>query len=161
MRTFGNILWHVPFLGFIWAFATFLTGLILTITVILSPIGLGLIQRAKFMLAPFSYALVKKSDLGELAKPDMLWGFYSTLIAILYFPIGLVLFLSGVLQVVYLFTSLIGIPIGIVHAKSLGSYLNPVGKVCVTVEVEAAIRQRKAQETLAKYRAPAQVTQGT
>lgn len=60
MRTLGNILWHFPFLGFISAFFTFLAGLFLTITIIAAPIGLGLIQYARFLMLPFSSVMVSK-----------------------------------------------------------------------------------------------------
>jgi len=43
MRTLGNILWHVPFLGFLSALGTFIIGGLLTITVVGAPIGLGLL----------------------------------------------------------------------------------------------------------------------
>ena len=49
MKTLGNILWHVPFLGFLTALGTFLVGGLLVITVIGAPLGLGLIQLSKFL----------------------------------------------------------------------------------------------------------------
>lgn len=52
MRTLGNILWHFPFLGFLSALGTFLLGVILLITIIGAPLGLGLIQLSKFLLCP-------------------------------------------------------------------------------------------------------------
>ena len=63
MRTLGNILWHVPFLGFLSALGTFLIGGLLVITVIGAPLGLGLIQLSKFLLTPFSSAMISKKDL--------------------------------------------------------------------------------------------------
>lgn len=61
MRTLGNILWHVPFLGFLSALVTFLIGSLFVITVVGAPIGLGLIQLSKFLMAPFSGAMVDKN----------------------------------------------------------------------------------------------------
>ena len=63
MKTLGNILWHFPFLEFVNALLTFLLGGLLVITVIGAPIGLGLIQLSKFLLAPFSSSMVNKKDL--------------------------------------------------------------------------------------------------
>ena len=54
MRTLGNILWHIPFLGFLSALGTFLIGGLMVITIIGAPLGLGLIQLSKFLLSPFS-----------------------------------------------------------------------------------------------------------
>ena len=41
MRALGNVLWHLPFLGFVSATVTYLFGLLLTATVLAAPIGLG------------------------------------------------------------------------------------------------------------------------
>lgn len=71
MRTLANILWHVPFLGFVAAFKTFLIGGLFVITIIGAPIGLGLIQLSKFLLAPFSSVMISKSDLK--AKQNPVW----------------------------------------------------------------------------------------
>ena len=48
MAALGNVLWHIPFLGFMNAIFTYLVGLLLTITVIAAPIGLGLMETGSF-----------------------------------------------------------------------------------------------------------------
>jgi uncharacterized membrane protein YccF (DUF307 family) len=149
MRMLGNILWHFPFFGFITALLTFLTGLLFTVLIIPSPIGLGLIQFSKFLLAPYSYAMVSKADLDVQEHP--LWKTFSTIIMILYFPFGLFFALCATIQVGLLFLSIIGIPAAIPVAKSLGVYLNPVRKVCVPVAVGAAMQTRKDQQQVASY----------
>lgn len=69
MRTLGNIIWNFPFLGFVTAAIVFLIGLLFVVTIIAAPIGLGLIQYSKFLLLPFSYDMVSKSELeGEAEK---------------------------------------------------------------------------------------------
>jgi uncharacterized membrane protein YccF (DUF307 family) len=141
MRTLGNIIWHIPFLGFLTAFWTFLIGLLLIVTVIGSPIGLGLVQLSKFLLTPFSSAMIPKS---QIADQNKLWLAYGLIIRILYFPIGLILAIITICQIVGLFLSLIGIPVAIVLAKSLGTYFNPVNKVCVPVEVREEVNRNKA-----------------
>lgn len=149
MRMLGNILWHFPFFGFVTALLTFLTGLLFTALVITAPIGLGLIQFSKFLLAPYSYAMVKESDLNVKAHP--LWKSLSFILMILYFPFGLFFALMAVLQVGALFLSIIGIPAAIPIAKSLGTYLNPVGKVCVPVGVSSALEARREQAQADAY----------
>ena len=42
-------------------------------------------------------------------------------------------------------------PVALVLAKSLGTYLNPVGKVCVPVTVAQAVEDRKMQKEMDKY----------
>ena len=143
MRTLGNIIWHIPFLGFLSALWAFVIGGLLVITIIGSPIGLGLIELSKFLLTPFSMAMIDKSDLKT--KQNILWRVFSVIIRIIYFPIGLILAIVTICQIVGLFVSLVGIPVALVLAKSLGTYFNPVNKVCVPVEVADEINQRKAR----------------
>ena len=146
MRTLGNILWHFPFLGFITAFWTFLIGCLLLITIIGSPIGLGLIQLSKFMLTPFSSEMVDKSD---ITGQNKLWKAFGLIIRILYFPFGLILAIITICQIIGLFVSIIGIPVALVLAKSLGTYFNPVKKVCVPVEYSEEIRRNRARSRYA------------
>lgn len=148
MRTLGNIIWHFPFLGFITAFWTFIVGGLLVITVVGSPIGLGLIQLAKFMLTPFSCEMVDKSD---IKKQNYLWKAFGIFVRILYFPFGLVLAILTLCQIIGLVISIIGFPVALVLAKSLGTYFNPVNKVCLPVEYPGEIRKNKAR---ARYQKP-------
>jgi len=148
-RMLGNILWHIPFCGFLTAFFAFVTGLLFTLLVIPSPIGLGLIQFSKFLLAPYSYSMVSKSDLNMKVHP--LWKSFSIIITILYLPLGLIFALLAAIQVALLFVTIIGIPAALPIAKSLGVFLNPVGKVCVPVAVEAAMQAHKAQQQASAY----------
>lgn len=148
MRTLGNIIWHFPFFGFMSALGTFLLGGLLLITVIGAPIGLGLIQLSKFLLTPFSSAMVDKRDLGE--HNNVAWGTFSLIIRIFYFPFGLFLAITTIVQVVGLFASIVGIPIAIVLAKSVSTYFNPVNKVCVAVEVRDELLRKKAMARVQK-----------
>lgn len=66
MRTLGNIIWNIPFLGFVTAALVFLIGLLFVVTIIAAPIGLGLIQYSKFLLLPFSYDMVSKSEIAAM-----------------------------------------------------------------------------------------------
>lgn len=148
IRTIANILWHIPFLGFLSALGSFLLGSLLVITVIGAPIGLGLIQYSKFLMAPYSYSMVSKRDLDRPSNP--LWASYSFIIKVIYFPFGLILCLCQMVQIVGLCLSIVGIPMAIILAKSLTTYLQPVGKVCVphTVvdEIEFRRRQKEAEQ---------------
>jgi len=149
MRTLGNIIWHIPFLGFLMAIWVFIFGSLLTITIVASPIGLGLIEYSKFLFTPFSKAMVSKSDLN--IEQNKLWKVYSTIVRVLYFPFGLIYFIIGIFQVAGLFISIIGIPCAIVVAKSLGTYFNPVNKKCVPIAVKQELENRKAQDEVKKH----------
>jgi len=149
LRTLGNILWHFPFFGFISASLTYLVGLLLTVTVIAAPIGLGQMEFGKFLFAPFGHAMISKSSVNVEQNPA--WETYSTIIMVLYFPFGLLFATLAVIQVGFLFLSIIGIPVALVVAKSLSTYLNPVGKICVSSAVRDEIDRRKGQAEVTKY----------
>lgn len=148
MRTLGNIIWHIPFLGFVNAIFVYLFGLLLTATVIAAPIGLGLMEFGKFLFAPFGHAMVSKDELN--IEQNKAWGTYSTIIRILYLPFGILFSIMAVFQVFGLFISIIGIPIALVVAKSIGTYFNPVNKKCVHIAVQEEIEKKKAQEAVKK-----------
>ena len=48
MRSLANILWHFPFLGFLRALGTAFVALFFIVTIIGAPVGIGLLQLAKF-----------------------------------------------------------------------------------------------------------------
>ena len=149
MKTLGNILWHFPFFGFISAILVFLLGGLLTITVVAAPIGLGLIQYSKFLFRPFGNAMTSKKSLN--VQQNKYWALYSKIVMVIYFPIGLICAACAMVQVVGLFVTIIGIPSALVIAKSLGTYLNPVNKVCVPSAVVDELEKRSAQSSVDKY----------
>lgn len=146
MRTLGNILWHIPFLGFVSAFITFVIGILLTVTVIAAPVGVGLIEYSKFLLAPFGKVMVSKNDLN--IERNSVWKAYSTVIMIIYFPFGLIFAIISIFQIVGMAITIVGIPVAIVMAKSLGTTLNPVNKKCVPVAIVDEMQRRKAVEAI-------------
>ncbi len=149
MRLLGNILWHIPFLGFVDAIIVYLFGLLLTITVVAAPIGLGLMEYGKFLFAPFSYSMISKSDLNIDQNP--IWQGYSFIIMIIYLPFGLFMAIVGIFQAIGLALTIVGIPVALVVVKSLTTYLNPVNKKCVPVDVVLEIDRRKAREEIDRY----------
>ena len=149
MKLLGNILWHFPFYGFLQATIIYICGLILTITVVASPIGFGLMEYAKFLFAPFTRTMVRKSDLNIEQNPA--WKSYSKIIMVIYFPFGLIMAAVGVIQVAGLCLTIIGIPMAVIIAKSLGTYLNPVNKKCVPNAVAAELESRKDKIEVEKH----------
>lgn len=147
MRILGNILWHIPFLGFVFAFFYCLWGLLLCCTVILLPLGLGYFQMAKFMLAPFTHRMVPKKDLVWLGRQEsgVAMKTFSLVIRIVYFPFGLIASVSAIFLIVAEFITILGIPSALVWAKLLSSIFNPVNKVCVSVEEANLIARRKVE----------------
>ena len=150
MRTLGNILWHIPFLGFLNAIFTFLGGLIATVLVLPAPIGLGLMEFSKFLMAPFSNAMVSKTELGEVPKNGA-WETYQAIVMVIYFPFGLLLCVLALFQIVGMFLSIVGIPVALVVAKSLGTYLNPVNKKCVPQAVADELERKKGQRAVQQH----------
>ncbi len=58
-----------------------------------------------------------------------------------------------VLQIVGLFISIVGIPVALVLSKFLGTFFNPVDKVCVPKAVADEVAARKAQEQVNRHMA--------
>ena len=148
MKTLGNILWYFPFMGFISAIFVYLFGLLLTATVVAAPIGLGLMEFGKFLFAPFGRSMVSKDDLKIEQNPK--WKMYSSVVRVIYFPFGLIFAFLAVCQVVCLFFTIVGIPVALVIAKSLGTYLNPVNKKCVHSAVADELERRAAQAEVSR-----------
>ena len=149
MRTLANILWHIPFLGFLNALAAFLLGTFLVFTVIGIPIGLGLIQYSRFLLTPFTGSLIDKRDLGK--EQNRLWLAYGRIIQIIYLPIGIILTIITILQIAFLFFTIIGIPLAIILTKSIGTYLNPVNKIYVPSIIANEVARRKGEQQIDKH----------
>ena len=147
MRLFANIIWHFPFFGFVSATLVYLLGLLLTLTVIAAPIGLGLMELGKLLFAPFGKTMIKAGDLN--IQQNKAWKAYSTIIMVLYLPFGILLAIMAILQIGMLFLTIIGIPVAIVVAKSLTTYLNPVGKKCVSSAVATELERKKAEQFVA------------
>lgn len=148
MRQFANFLWHIPFLGFLTAFSIFIVGLLFMATIIGIPIGKGMIQLSKFMLSPFTQRMVNSKELGKKSNP--VWETYGTIVRIFYFPLGLLFVGVLGLQTIAMFISIIGAPVAIVMAKSIGTVFNPVNKVAVPRAVAIEMEARNAQVYLAK-----------
>ena len=146
MRTLGNIIWLLPFFGWFSAGFTYLLGLLLTVTVVGSPLGLGLMEHGKFLFWPFGNVMVSKSRLGE--KENSLIGAYKKIIMILYLPFGIILWIMGLIQTIILFCTIVGIPSAIVMAKSLSTFLNPINKVKISAVMLNEIEKREACEVL-------------
>lgn len=149
MRLLGNILWHFPFLGFLSALGAFLFGSLLVLLVIPAPIGFGLIQYSRFLLAPFSYEMVSKNDLG--IKQNQVWQVYSFIIMLLYLPFGILAAVATALQAIALCLTVVGLPVGLVLIKSLETYINPVGKVCVPTAIAQHVANGKAEKQVTDY----------
>lgn len=143
MRTLGNIIWHIPFLGFMTAFGTFIVGGLMMATIIGAPIGLGLIRLSKFFLAPFSHAMVPSSEVNP--NKHQAWRIFGILVWILYLPFGIVLSLLLIAQIVIMFCTIVGIPVALALAKALPTFFMPVNKKCVPVAVRDELQARKAK----------------
>lgn len=149
MRTLGNILWHFPFFGFLQAILTWLLGLVLTATVVAAPIGRGLMEYGKFLFAPFSKAMVSRSRLNE--RQNDAWRAYSTIVTVIYLPLGLVLAAINAIQIAGLFVSVAGIPVALVLAKSMSTFFNPVNKKCVPRGVSEEMDRRARSEEIDRH----------
>lgn len=149
-----NVLWHFPFLGFLFAFFYALWGALLCCTVVLYPVGLGYFQIARFLLSPFTSALVTRKEL-DLVRPkerSTAAMAYSTLITVLYIPFGLLAAAGAVMVIAGEFLSIIGIPCGIVWFKALRAIFSPIDMVCVPKAVGDEIERIKAGAAVSRFK---------
>lgn len=145
MRTLGNILWHIPFFGFITAFYMFALGLFFTLTIVGAPLGAGLFELGKFYLAPFGNRLVDASELNTPLSQNPLWITWGWVMTLLWLPFGLIAFFCVALQAFFLCFTIIGIPPAIAIFRSLDTILNPVGKKTISAELRAELARRYAE----------------
>ena len=145
MKILCTIIWHYPLCGCLTALLAAMGGIFLIATVVAAPIGIGLLQFAKFLLAPFHYHVVNQSvvksvdqiadlDLSVIdveEKTNWLWKHYSDIIKIFHYPYGFVLVCLLVIQTAVLCCTVVGIPYAMILWKSLGVAFNPAGKICV------------------------------
>ena len=146
MRTLGNIIWLLPFFGWVTAGLTWLIGLLLTITVVGAPLGLGLMEHGKFLLWPFGNVMINKKRIDK--EENSLLGVYKIIIMIIYLPFGLMLWIMGLIQTVALFFTIIGIPVALVMAKSLSTFFNPINKIKVSAVMLQEIERRESSAIL-------------
>lgn len=153
MRYFLNFWWYIT-LQFVFALFYALWGLILCCTVILVPVGLGMLQFAKFLLAPHTQSMVSKEDLALITGKSQGTAMktLSMVVRILYFPFGLVAAIVAFFETAAMFISIIGIPNGLVWARSLSFIFNPVNKVCVPESVKEEIDRRKMGSEINSYK---------
>ena len=101
-------------------------------------------------LLPFSYDMVSKSEIEGDADKNILWQTYGFILKAVYVLfLGIPMVILTLVQIVCCFCSIIGIPVAIVMAKSLGTLLQPVGKVCVDHSVAQALLVEQGRSQLA------------
>jgi len=93
--------------------------------------------------------MVSKKDLN--IEQNKAWKTFGIIATIIYIPFGLALCVLTIFQIAGLCVTIIGIPVAVVLAKSLGTYFNPVNKKCVPVSVAKEIDNRKSQKQVNDY----------
>ncbi len=151
MRTLGNILWWIPCCGFVPALLNLLFGFLLTLTVVFAPLGLGVMQLGKFLLAPFSQAMVTEKRAMPNVRHGSAWKTLSIILLILYLPFGLFTCVAMLCSIIFYFFTIIFIPLAIVLAKALSTCFNPIGKVCVPIGVKELMDRKDAEAMYEQY----------
>ena len=151
MRTLGNILWWFPCFGFINSILCLICGGILILTVVGAPLGYGVVQLGKFYLAPFTQSMVSEKSLKANISHSSAWNTLSKIIFIIYVPFGIIACGIAIFQLVALCITIILIPLAIPIAKSLSTFFNPIGKVCVSYKVKDIIETQEAQKIYNQY----------
>ena len=143
MQFLLNLIWHIPFCGFMVALSYALMGLLMCCTIVLIPAGKAYFELASYFLAPGSRALVNKEDLARLKGETYSQGAYTTVLRVLYFPFGCIAALSAGCLIITEAISIIGIPCALVWVRTFSSLFNPFNKVCVSKEVAEQINAMK------------------
>ena len=152
MRLLGNILWHIPFQGFLSALYMFFLGAFFTLTIVGAPLGAGLFELGRFYLAPFGNRLIDASDLGTPLSQNPIWVVWGWFITLLWLPFGLIACFFLVFQALGLCLTIIGIPAGIAIFRSLETILNPVGKTVISADLKMELARRYVERQADRYR---------
>lgn len=150
MRLLCNIVWWVLF-GWLIALVAYVVGLILTLLVVTSPVGLGLMEYGKFLFAPFSREMISKSRFELDKNENVAWKAYSKIVMILYVVLfGIWLVIALLFAAIANVFTIIGIPNAYIIVKSLGTAFNPVGKKCLSKYEADALKIEEANKNLDK-----------
>ena len=150
MRLLCNIIWWILF-GWLIALSVYLIGLLLTVLVVTAPVGLGLMEYGKFLLAPFSREMISEAKFELDAGKNNIWKAYSKVVMLFYvLLIGVWLVIAVFLSAVAQVFTIIGIPNAYVLVKSLGTVFNPVGKKCVSKATSDELKRRVASQEIDK-----------
>lgn len=144
MRALATLLWHIPFLGFLSAAYCFFWGAIFTATVVGAPVGAGLFELGKFLLAPFGHRMVDASQLKTELSRNTVWRVWGWIVMIIWLPFGVLAAIALAIQAFFCCLTIVGIPAGVAAARALGTVLNPVGKKMITAELKQELARRKA-----------------
>ena len=151
MALFLNLLWLIfggLFLGFAW----YIAGFIMAVTIIGLPWARACFEIGNLSFAPFGKRAVtademrlskafEQLDKTKIEGSTVLQG-AGVIAAILWLPLGFVLFVSHILAGVLLCLTLIGIPFAIQHFKIAGFCVFPVGMRVIDQEGAEPIRAR-------------------
>ena len=144
MRALGNLLWHFPFFGFLSALYMFFWGAIFTVTIIGAPIGAGLFELGKLYLFPFGQTMTDASKLHTELSQNKVWRVWGWIALIFWLPFGVLAAIGLALQAFAACLTIIGIPVGVAAAKSIGTVFNPVGKKCISSDLHRELARRRA-----------------
>lgn len=112
-----------------------------------------MLQIGSYMMNPFNHALVSRKEL-KLVQNDVtvsgFMKFFNGIARVLYFIPGLLSVIAIILTTISCFISIIGIPVGLVYARAISAFFNPVDKVCVPREVANQIEAFKTRAIVSK-----------
>jgi uncharacterized membrane protein YccF (DUF307 family) len=141
-----NLLWFI-LIGWLNFIAWIVAGIILAVTIIGIPWAKAAFTLASFTAWPVGRDAVSRYDL--TGQHDIGTGGLGLLGNIVWFVLaGWYLVLTSLLGGVYLFCTIIGIPLAIQQFKIAGISLAPIGKTIVSKEVAKELAKRKAARTI-------------
>ena len=145
LESVANFIWFI-LVGWVTGLVLLLGGLVICITIVGIPLGLGILQMAKLYALPFGKIVARETTLKGKENVSTGMQVWNLIINILWFPLGLVFSIlgifSGILTLIIgiIFTAtIVGIPLGIlyftcsmIHFKSIPFLIAPAGIKVVT-----------------------------
>lgn len=126
-----NLIWFI-FGGEIVALLWLALAGLFSITIIGIPIGKACLQFAKLSAFPFGKEIIRETELKGEENVSAARKTGGRVLNIIWFPIGLVLAVVYVVMAIVSFFTIIGIPAGVVQAKTAKFVLSPIGAKCVS-----------------------------
>ena len=152
MRLIGNILWNFPGFGFLFALFYLLLGALLSMTVILHPIGKACYNISKLMFAPFGKTIIKEVDLVGSENVNIAKKTGGLVANLIWLTAGIPLMFAHLFAAFAMFCGIITIPFAFVHLKLARMAIWPIGAKVVSKAVAKAAEEERGREEFAKMK---------
>jgi uncharacterized membrane protein YccF (DUF307 family) len=133
-----NLSWFI-FGGELLALSWLFIAALFYVTIIGAPIGRACLELAKLSAFPFGKEIIRETELKGEDNVKQLSKTVSTILNVIWFPIGLILTIVYLVAGIISLCTIVGIPVGIVYVR-MGKFLfRPIGVRVVSKKKAFAI----------------------